>query len=578
MRHAGYEVLEAGTGLEGLALAMEERPDLVLLDVVLPDLSGEEVCRRIRQCAEISGVFVVLISSSQTTPGHHVAGLEAGADAYIVRPIEGRELVARVQALLRFQQTQTLLRQACEDLEGRVALRTTELTAARERLMAEASERRELESRLLRTQKLDVAGRLAAGLAHDFNNLLTVISCNVSLLLEDPRLGQELRPRLADISRAAERGADLTRRLLTFTRQQEYQPRPFDLNGCVADLAGMLRSTLGEKIEVSVELDPALPRISADPGMIEQSIVNLAVNARDAMPQGGKLRMKTGVRSVDSPEAVRRGLSAIGPYVHLTMADDGCGMDAVTRERIFEAFFTTKEPGKGTGLGLSTVHGIVAQHGGWIEVESEPGAGATFRVHFPALSVRETSARAGDTLQSAFDALSSLPPPPARSLVPSSNSGDSISAWHGTETILVVEDQVAVRAVAKTILQYLGYRVVTAESGAAALELWPSHRAKVDLLLTDVVMPQGVDGRELAARLRSEKPDLRVVLMSGFGAEAEGPEIKLPSDFMYVSKPFDPAALGKAVRESLDRGRVRTRDRHAGEASGMEAGNPGAEV
>lgn len=578
MRHAGYEVLEAGTGLEGLALAMEERPDLVLLDVVLPDLSGEEVCRRIRQCAEISGVFVVLISSSQTTPGHHVAGLEAGADAYIVRPIEGRELVARVQALLRFQQTQTLLRQACEDLEGRVALRTTELTAARERLMAEASERRELESRLLRTQKLDVAGRLAAGLAHDFNNLLTVISCNVSLLLEDPRLGQELRPRLADISRAAERGADLTRRLLTFTRQQEYQPRPFDLNGCVADLAGMLRSTLGEKIEVSVELDPALPRISADPGMIEQSIVNLAVNARDAMPQGGKLRMKTGVRSVDSPEAVRRGLSAIGPYVHLTMADDGCGMDAVTRERIFEAFFTTKEPGKGTGLGLSTVHGIVAQHGGWIEVESEPGAGATFRVHFPALSVRETSARAGDTLQSAFDALSSLPPPPARSLVPSSNSGDSISAWHGTETILVVEDQVAVRAVAKTILQYLGYRVVTAESGAAALELWPSHRAKVDLLLTDVVMPQGVDGRELAARLRSEKPDLRVVLMSGFGAEAEGPEIKLPSDFMYVSKPFDPAALGKAVRECLDRGRARTRDRHAGEASGMEAGNPGAEV
>lgn len=528
LRGAGYEVLEATSASQCLTMAVELRPDLVLLDVVLPDRSGLEVCRELKAQAGSSGTFVALMSSLRTTSGSQVEGLEAGADEYIVRPIEGRELVARVAALLRLHHAQSMLRQAREDLEMRVAERTSELSAANERLKAEMAERRQLEARLLRSQKLEAVGRLAAGLAHDFNNLLTVVSCNVSLMLEDTRLAGELRPRAADIARAAQRGADLTRRLLLFTRQQVIQPRPLDLNASVEHLGAMLRGTLGENIVLAFELAPGLPRISADPGMIEQIIVNLAVNARDAMPRGGQLTLRTEAVQLGAPEASRIPSAAPGTYVRLTMVDTGCGMDELTKDRIFEAFFTTKEVGKGTGLGLATVHGIVSQHKGWIDVESERGVGTTFKVHFPTV-VEEPAVGAAE---------------PA----------DPGAVHRGSETVLVVEDQVAVRTVAKTILQHYGYRVLQAESGAAALDMWAAHREEVGLLLTDVVMPGGVDGWKLAARLRGDKPGLRVILMSGYGTEGVGPDFVLPSDYGFVSKPFDPAGLAKAVRECLDRG------------------------
>ncbi len=336
-------------------------------------------------------------------------------------------------------------------------------------IFADITERKALEAQLQQAQKMESIGRLAGGVAHDFNNLLTVINGYSQLLLGKLSPGDPLRANLEEIHKAGERAAGLTRQLLAFSRKQVLEPRVLDLNQVVEEMRPMLERLVGEDVEVRVELNAEAGTVRADPHQLEQVVMNLVVNARDAMPGGGKLLIETARVERDESYAQSHPEARAGRYVMLAVSDNGVGMDEETRQRIFEPFFTTKEVGKGTGLGLSMVQGIVAQSGGYINVYSEPGQGTTFKIYLPALA--EAVADAGR---------------PA-----------AVPALGGKETVLVVEDQAEVRNYAVAVLKAYGYRVITAENAGEALLLCERERGRIHLVLTDVVMPN-VSGRELA--------------------------------------------------------------------------------
>jgi two-component system cell cycle sensor histidine kinase/response regulator CckA len=379
--------------------------------------------------------------------------------------------------------------------------------------------RKELEDQFRQMQKMDALGQLAGGVAHDFNNLLTVIEGYGQMLHDDwPGPGQG-RLDLAEILRASERAKVLTNQLLAFSRKQVVRLARIDLNATIRDLSRMLARVIGENIALDLQLD-VVPSVIADVGQIEQVVMNLAVNARDAMPYGGRLTIRTACAAMDSSAARARGLDP-GEYAVLVVADTGSGMTAEVRQRIFEPFFTTKEVGKGTGLGLSTVYGIVKQSSGHIEVSSEPGEGTTFRVHLPG--------GAGTLAEEA----------PKRP-----------SPAHGVETILLVEDEPMVLDLGSRVLRSRGYRVLVASDAAEALQVAREHTGKIDLLLTDVVMP-GLPGPELAARLETVKPGLRVLYVSGYADDSVA-RLGAEEGISFLAKPFSGEALAARVREVLD--------------------------
>ena len=385
------------------------------------------------------------------------------------------------------------------------------------------TERRELEDQLRQAQKLEAIGSLAGGVAHDFNNLLSVILTYSELIGSGLAPDSPLLADLEQINGAGRRAADLTRQLLAFSRRQVLKPRVIDLNQIVGGMEKMLRRLLGEDVELTVLVPAAVAAVNVDPGQMEQVIMNLAVNARDAMPEGGKLTIEIARVDLDQAYASSHPNATAGPHVMLAVSDTGIGMDAATRARAFEPFFTTKEPGKGTGLGLSTVFGIVRQSAGTVWLYSEPGKGTTFKVYLPAT---------GQPL----DSTAKRPP--------------DLSLLRGKETILLVEDEEGVRKVAHSILQRNGYRVIDAASGDDALLLWDQH-ADIDLLLTDVVMPR-MRGGQLAERLQAMRPGLKVLYMSGYTDNAVVLHGVLHSDVAFVQKPITPAVLLTRVREVLD--------------------------
>jgi nitrogen-specific signal transduction histidine kinase len=385
------------------------------------------------------------------------------------------------------------------------------------------TERRSLEEQIRQAQKMEAVGRLAGGVAHDFNNLLTAISGYSDFLLR--RLGPQhpLRKDAEEIQRAAARAASLTRQLLAFSRRQVLEPKVIDLNLVVTDMEKMLRRLIGEHIELATSLDPALGRVRADRGQIEQVLLNLAVNARDAMPGGGRVTIET--RNVDLDAAYARDHVGIEPgaYVLLCVSDTGVGMDDETRLHIFEPFFTTKAGGSGTGLGLSTVYGIVRQSGGSIEVASEPGRGAAFKVYLP--RVEGTAAPLAA-------------PKPA---------GPDLAA--GTGTVLVVEDEEIVRSLARRILETAGYRVLEAADPHTALEICDRFAGPIDLLLTDIVMPK-MSGRVLAERVAERRPEVRTLFMSAYAEAAVAREAG-GEDLAWIEKPFTVDMLTRKVQEVL---------------------------
>jgi nitrogen-specific signal transduction histidine kinase/CheY-like chemotaxis protein len=380
------------------------------------------------------------------------------------------------------------------------------------------------EEQLRGAQRMEAIGRLAGGIAHDFNNLLTVIINHAAFATDSVSGGDPVQTDLTEIRKAADRAAALTRQLLAFSRKQLLQPKVLDLSKIVGGMEGMLRRLLGEDIALSVILAMDLGKVMADPGQVEQVVMNLAVNARDAMPDGGKLTIETANIEIDEASARQHAGAKSGPHVVLSVTDTGCGMDEKTRARLFEPFFTTKATGKGTGLGLATVYGIVKQSGGTIWVNSEPGKGTTFKVYLPReLRASETAARVPQIL----------------------------SRSAGAETILVVEDEAGIRNVARRMLSDAGYTVLTAASGDEALLVCERHQGTVRLVLTDVVMP-GMYGKELADRLASLYPHMQVLYMSGYTDDSIGQRGVLDPGTHFIGKPFNAAELTHMVHQVLD--------------------------
>ncbi len=389
----------------------------------------------------------------------------------------------------------------------------------------DVSERASLEGQLRQAQKMEAVGQLAAGVAHDFNNLLTVVQGYTQLLLAMQAPGSMGREALEKIISATQRAAGLTSQLLTFSRKRVAEPRAVDLNKVVANVTGMLRPLLGENIRLNLRPAAVVPAIMADAAMLEQVIVNLAVNARDAMPKGGDLVLSTFLADIDESYVKYNRQATPGQFVCLQVSDAGTGMDPATLERIFEPFFTTKGVGKGTGLGLATVYGIVKQHHGWVEVNSQLGVGTTFKVFLPAV---QSAAQHTEFLD-------------RQTLVRG-----------GGETILVVEDEASLRELVIKVLRNYGYQVVEAAHGKDALRLWQSTVPKPALLLTDMMMPEGMTGWELAARLRQDAPGLKVLFTSGYSPEIFGTEVQLDVNSNFLPKPYHPRLLARTVRSCLD--------------------------
>jgi PAS domain S-box-containing protein len=392
-----------------------------------------------------------------------------------------------------------------------------------ETFVRDVTEQRRLQQQVLQSQKMEAVGRLAGGIAHDFNNLLTVITSYSDLLLEDLGKDDPKRDDVEQVRKAAEGAASLTRQLLAFSRQQVLAPRVVSLNAVVDSLQKILRRVIGEDVELATALAPDLGAVKADVGQLEQVLMNLTVNARDAMPTGGKLTIETANVEHDPAYARAREGAAVSRFVMLAVTDTGVGMDEATKARIFEPFFTTKEAGKGTGLGLATVYGIVNQSGGFIWVYSEPGNGTSFKIYLPRVDAPVEGERA-------------------------TGSG---SVPRGTETVLLVEDAAAVRAVAKQVLERQGYTVLEAPHGEAALHLAQKHRGPIHLLLTDVVMPV-LSGRQLAEQLAPLRPDMKVLYASGYTDDSVVRHGILESGTAYLQKPFTPDSLARKVREVLD--------------------------
>ena len=390
-------------------------------------------------------------------------------------------------------------------------------------LLRDATAHRRLEEQFRQSQKMEAIGQLAGGIAHDFNNILTIILGHATLLTlakMDPKSLFSAQ----QIKQAGERAASLTRQLLAFGRKQIFNPRPLDLNRVVGKMTDLLARLLGEDVALQINLgQPAI--INADVSMLEQILLNLSVNSRDAMPRGGQMIIRIEACEVDEEHTLRVAEARVGKFVRLSHSDTGEGIPVENLSRIFEPFFTTKELGKGTGLGLATVFGIVKQHEGWVEVESEPGQGTRFFIYFPA-SVE---------------------------LVPDSEPGETqFPIRKGTETILVVEDERDLREIVTRTLNLSGYRVFQAVDGQTALQVWAEYKDAIDLLFTDVIMPGGINGRELADRLWAEKPGLKVIFTSGYGAEAMGKNYKLDPQLNYLQKPYVPQTLSRMLRRCLD--------------------------
>jgi two-component system, cell cycle sensor histidine kinase and response regulator CckA len=393
------------------------------------------------------------------------------------------------------------------------------------------TERLNLEAQLRHSVKMEAVGQLAAGVAHDFNNILTIIQGHAELLMQMPNLAPKSENSVRQIAAAAERASQLINQLLMFSRKQVMQHRNVNLNEVIQNISPMLHGLVGEHVVFEFQAAPDLPPLCVDVGMMEQVLFNLIINARDAMRRGGRLVLTTSQQWLEPVSSVLNPEARPGHFVCLTVADTGCGMDANTLSHMFEPFFTTKEPGKGTGLGLATVYGIVKQHKGWVLVESQPGQGATFTVFLP----------------SGVKSAETLPAPQAQTQA-LAQSAMSL----GDETILVVEDEPALRELVVNVLELCGYRILQAHTGVEALKVWEKHRNEIDLLLTDMVMPEGMSGRQLAEQLLAQDPGLKVIYTSGYSPGMAGKDIALMEGFNFLAKPYPPSRLANVVRECLD--------------------------
>ena len=556
LRGEGYDVILARSGEEAIELLAIQSVDCILLDLVMPGMGGQETCRRIKSAQMTRDVPLVMLTAMDEREAM-LRGLGAGADDFVSKSSDLDLLKARVRAQIRRKQfedenrriREELLRSELEatearaaraladvraamvaELEQRVAERTADLARANLELTQEIEERRRAEAALARTeeqfrqsQKMEAVGRLAGGVAHDFNNLLAVIVSTAELCRVDLPADSQMHKDIAQIYEAGVRAANLTKQLLAFSRKQVMQTKILDLNVVIRNMDRLLRRLISEAIEIVTSPAADLGSIMADPGQIEQVILNLVVNSRDAMPNGGKIIIETSNANFDDDYVREHGAGVVGPQVMLAVSDTGHGMNAETRARIFEPFFTTKELGQGTGLGLSTVYGIVQQSGGNVWVYSEPGRGTTFKIYLPRV-----------------DELPDLAAAP-----------EGASRPGGNETILIVEDDAMVRGMVRKVLARSGYRVLEACDPRAALSLCREVTSPIELLLSDVILPK-VNGRDLADQLVGLHHEMRVLFMSGYTDQGIVHNGMLDPGTSFIAKPFTPTTLARKVREVLD--------------------------
>lgn len=491
LKRAGYDVdFERVDTADALKASLAKRQwSLVISDFTMPRFSGMDALKLVRSTGTDAPFIFISGTMGEDTA---VAALKDGAQDYLVKT-NLKRLAPAVQRELR-----------------------------------EAEERRErkrLEQHVHQLQKFEAIGRLAGGVAHDFNNLLGVILGQTEILLDRPHEEGVTRG-LEMIQESARRGANLTCQLLAFGRRQVLEPKVLNLNEVLADVVKLLRRVIGEDIELNLQTDAKIGRIKADPAQLEQVVVNLATNARDAMPTGGRLTIATANAELDEACADSRVVVRPGPYVQLVVSDTGSGMDRETQSHIFEPFFTTKEQEKGTGLGLATVYGIVKQSGGYIWVSSELGRGTTFKIYLPMV---EAAAESPQHVER------------------------SEGLARGSETVLVVEDDAALREVTCEFLQSSGYMVIPAGAPEEALQLAAGHNGPIDFLLTDVILPK-MNGRELAAKLSELRPGMKVLYVSGYtdGIMRDGVHGTLEEGLAFLQKPFTRRSLTWKIREILD--------------------------
>jgi signal transduction histidine kinase len=505
LQQAGFAVLEASTGTEALRMVEHHKPPIILLDVHLPDIIGYEVCKQIKQ--QWPSTMILMTSATFTTTEDRIFALNCGADSFLAQPAEPLELAAALNALLRIRRTEGELRELNETLERRVQDRIAELAEANEKLKSEIAQREKADVALVQAEKMQAMGQLTGGLAHDFNNLLTAVLGGLDLIRRYSTDAQIQR--LADSGLSAtRRGAKLTAQLLAFSRAQQLTTVPINVNGLIAGMHELLNRTLGASITISTKLDPSLPPAVGDVNQLELAILNLSINARDAMPGGGMLTIATRIAS-DEPNTVT-----------IAVSDTGCGMPPEVAERAFDPFYTTKPVGKGTGLGLSQVYGIVKQSGGDVTLESEPGKGTTVTLRLPRAEANA---------------------------LPISQVDDATLPAGRSEKLLIVDDDADVRQLLTPFLSDLGYEVSEATGGEDALSVLAD--VKPDMMIIDFAMG-GLNGSETALAARQRYPSIPILFISGF-ADTEALRSAVGTAPL-IHKPFRPAELAAAVRSILD--------------------------
>ena len=579
LRLRGYTPVIAASGREALAItrAMSDALAVALVDLKLPDMDGIELIGKLR---EITAMTEIVILTGNASIDSAVRALREHSNDYLVKPVQPDQLVGTIEraserwqrrraevAMLESQERLRLIFDHVGDAlfiaedSGHIidanpaACVLSEQSLDSLRLLTisdvlpenngkvldvrsaafapgvlvytvrDLTPQRKLEDQLLQAQKMEAVGQLAGGVAHDFNNLLTVIMSYSSLLLADLGANDAVRSDIQEISDAAERAAALTRQLLAFSRKQVLQMRAVNVNAVVTNVETMLRRLIGEDISLSTHLDSDVALINADPGQLEQVLINLAVNARDAMPGGGALTITTDNAELSNEHGERHLGAAPGKYVMLAVTDTGSGMTRDVQQHLFEPFYTTKGPGKGTGLGLATVHGIVKQCGGDVYVYSELDHGTTFKVYFPRL------ANVADEIEILVE--------------------NNPVASRGTETLLLAEDDESIRALGARVLGSLGYNVLVARTGREALRIVAEYKGTIDLIATDVVMPE-MNGSQLVEKVLEARPEIRVLFMSGYTDDEVMRRGVIDGQTAFLQKPFTPDMLARKVREVLD--------------------------
>jgi len=546
LSYYGHRMLEATDGIEGLDVVHAEKPDLIIADILMPTMNGFEFVVKLRERSVTALIPVIFYSATFHDAEMQSLAKACGVSRLLPKPAEPEQVLPLVNDALAspdltgthippaeagFEVVQILNNKLFEkngellelnaQLERRISERTAELERSNRLLQQQIEERERTERELRQVQRLDAIGRLAGGLAHDFNNLLAIILGQSERLLARSEHWDSTRM-LESIKAAVERGMSLTYQLLAFARQQPLETKILNFNLALASVEKLLRVTIGENIDLEILTDPGLGNIAANQIQLEQVVMNLAFNARDAMPQGGKLTISTANLQVEGSEEKRSVVGNPGPYICVSVTDTGIGMDEQTQSRIFEPYFTTKELGKGTGLGLSTVYGIVKQSGGQILVYSDPGHGTTFNIYWPQAK-----------------------PVPESPKLPERDEQAK-----GMKTILVVEDEASQLEITSELLKESGYVVMSARSPEEALQLAETYDGKIDLLVTDVIMSK-MNGKELASRLCKERPGIKVLFVSGYTSDVlrEGEQGAIPGGFAFLQKPFTYQALAQKVRE-----------------------------